>query len=204
MDGNKLIVISGSYGGNNAEYRTENNTFSKIISYTSNTSNGPDYFIVYTKSGLIYEYGKIDNAKFKAQNSDHIIIWLLNKVTDTEGNYYTVSYIQDRANGEYRPERIDYTGNELSSSILTPYNSIRFNYNSRTITNKSYINGNQSIISHLLYSVDVYYQEELVKKYSLSYSNPVYGKYLLDKIQESNSLQEKFSPVTFEWFTNDN
>ena len=56
LDGNRLIVVSGTYGAENSEYRTEIEGFSKIASFGS-TGTGPEWFKVYTKSGLIYEFG---------------------------------------------------------------------------------------------------------------------------------------------------
>ncbi|MDP3912944.1 MAG: FG-GAP-like repeat-containing protein [Bacteroidota bacterium] len=203
LDGNRLISVSGSYGANNTEYRTENNSFSKIISYTT-TSTRPESFVVYTKSGLIYEYGKTTDSKFKGQNSEHVIYWLLNRVSDTKGNYYTISYIQDRANGAYKPDRIDYTGNATSSPVLTTYCSIRFIYDSRTVTNTTYIKGNKSCVSSLLSKIQVYYQENVVKSYILNYNTPNYGKYLLAKVTESSANGDKVAPVTFDWFLNNN
>jgi hypothetical protein len=122
LDGSRLVSYHANrvYGANNTEYRTENNSFSKIISYTT-TTTGPESFKVYTKSGLIYEYGGTDDSQFRAQNSNHIITWLVNKVTDSKGNYYTITYIQDGTNGEYRPSRIDYTGNGIKIPALAPY-----------------------------------------------------------------------------------
>jgi RHS repeat-associated protein len=201
LDGNRLIAISGNYGENGTEYRTENNTFSKIISYT-NTSTGPEYFVVYTKSGLIYEYGNTSYSKFKAQNSEHIITWLLNKVTDTKGNYYTISYKQDRTNGEYRPDRIDYTGNNTINPVLSPYNSIKFTYANRDQTNLTYIKGNKSKVSKLLTQIDIWQQTFHVKTYTIAYNTPTYGKYLLSQITEISENSQKVTPIKFEWYTN--
>src|SRR5579859_7525130 len=55
LDGQRLIAISGADGADGTEYRTENDSFSRIVSYSS--SNGPTYFRVWTKAGLIMEFG---------------------------------------------------------------------------------------------------------------------------------------------------
>ena len=39
--------------------------------------------------------------------------WALNRLSDSVGNYLTVSY--EESNGVYYPLRIDYTGNERCS-----------------------------------------------------------------------------------------
>jgi Salmonella virulence plasmid 65kDa B protein len=50
MDGQRLVVVSGTYGADGAVYRTEVDTFSKIISHGT-AGNGPAGFEVHTKSG---------------------------------------------------------------------------------------------------------------------------------------------------------
>ena len=50
LDGQRLVCISGTYGANGSQYRTENDIFSKITCYTG--SYGPDKFEVKTKSGI--------------------------------------------------------------------------------------------------------------------------------------------------------
>jgi Salmonella virulence plasmid 65kDa B protein len=51
MDGQRLMLVAGSYGLAGSEYRTERESFSKIA-YSNNV------FTVKTKAGLTMEYGK--------------------------------------------------------------------------------------------------------------------------------------------------
>src|SRR5712692_7673627 len=120
LDGQRLIAIktltsTGVDGANGTEYRTEKETFSKIISYrddTTFTGSGPQYFRVTSKSGAVMEYGVTLDARIEAQGKPSVRLWALNKVQDTKGNYFTISYFKDTTGtGEYRPTRIDYTGN---------------------------------------------------------------------------------------------
>ncbi|QIK55609.1 hypothetical protein G7051_15135 [Dysgonomonas sp. HDW5B] len=55
LDGNRLIRVSPVTVTSNIEYRTENNTFAKIISDTNPTITNSTKFTVYTKDGLKYE-----------------------------------------------------------------------------------------------------------------------------------------------------
>jgi len=131
LDGQRLIAINnGVDGANGTEYRTEREGFSKIVSYRDNTTftgNGPQFFKVTTKSGTIMEYGVTANARIEAQGKTTVRIWALNKIQDTKGNYLTIIYDENNINGEYRPTRIDYTGNAASPA----YNSVRFVYATR-------------------------------------------------------------------------
>ena len=128
LDSQRLIAISGANGTNGTEYRTERDSFVKVVSYGS-AGNGPASFKVWTKDGLIMEYGATANSAIEAQGKTSIAFWAVNKVSDTKGNYYTVTYTKDSANGAYYPARIDYTGNATTG--LQPNQSIVFNYESR-------------------------------------------------------------------------
>ena len=140
LNGERLMVVSGSYGDNNANYKTEQNNHSKIVSYGT-SGVGPEKFKVWTKDGLVLEFGYSEDSKIEAQGKASILVWLVTKVTDRKGNYMTFSYEENNANSEYRPLRIDYTGN--TNLGLLPYNSIRFVYENRTDTISKYLSGSK-------------------------------------------------------------
>src|SRR4051812_43151889 len=110
LDGQRLVALSGSYGADETEYRTERESFSKVVSYGT-AGNGPAWFKVWTKSGQIMEYANTADSRIEAQGKSTVRVWAVNKISDTKGNFYTVSYIEDPANGDFRVDRIDYTGN---------------------------------------------------------------------------------------------
>ena len=59
------------------------------------------------------EYGYTTDSRIEAQGRTDgaVLNWQLNKITDVNGNYILFSYVEDNSNGEYRLEKIDYTGN---------------------------------------------------------------------------------------------
>jgi Salmonella virulence plasmid 65kDa B protein len=59
LDGQRLIAINGAYGANGTEYRTERESFTRVISYGA-VGTGPAYFRAWTKGGSILEFG-VDN-----------------------------------------------------------------------------------------------------------------------------------------------
>jgi hypothetical protein len=143
MDGQRLIAVNGgSYGANTTEYRTEIDSYSRIVSYGT-TGTGPTWFQVYTKSGQIMEFGNTNDSLIPAGNGS-ARNWALNKVSDTTGNYFTVTYTNNNITaaaatvtngattiqtGEAYPSRIDYTG--AASNGRGPYNSVQFFYETR-------------------------------------------------------------------------
>jgi len=166
LDGQRLIAISGANGGNGAEYRTERESFAKIVSYGS-AGNGPASFKVWTKDGLVMEYGATVDSAIQAQGKTSIAVWAVNKVADVKGNYYTVTYTKDSANDHYYPARIDYTGN--TSTGLAPNNAVLFDYQNRTDIVSAYRGGSKSSIPVRLYRVRLLSGTSTVKRFDLSY-----------------------------------
>ncbi|MDR3527918.1 MAG: FG-GAP-like repeat-containing protein [Rhizomicrobium sp.] len=168
FEGHRLLAISGSYGADGTQYRTEVETFSKVVSYGSQGS-GPVYFRVWTKSGQIMEFGNTsDSRALTTDGSNTARSWALNKVSDVKGNYFTVSYVNDATNGQVYPSRIDYTGNGNTS--LSPYNSVRFVYNTaRADSVMLYHAGSFTQTTALLTNIQAYASSSLVYDYRLNY-----------------------------------
>lgn len=123
LDGQRLMAVSGTYGANGTEYRTELESFAKVVSYGT-AGNGPAWFKVWTKSGQIIEYGNTADSRIEAQGKTTGAVWAVNKISDTKASYLTVTYTEDNANGQYYPSRIDYTGNVNTGQ--TSNNSVQF------------------------------------------------------------------------------
>ena len=94
LDGQRLICVSGTYGANNAEYRTEMDGMAKIVSYTCDTADGPAYFKVWLPNGNIAYYGNSDDSRIGLQQRHDACLWLLNRVEDRNGNYAEYHYNQ--------------------------------------------------------------------------------------------------------------
>ena len=124
LEGQRLIAISGTYGADGTEYRTEIEGFSKVQSFGAQ-GTGPALFKVWTKSGQIMEFGATFDSRPIVGSTARS--WALSRVTDTVGNYMTVHYTNDATNGQMYPVRIEYTGN--ANGGLTPYNAVEFEYN---------------------------------------------------------------------------
>lgn len=119
LDGQRLIQTDAngavygtqsgdSLGGNGQvrEYRTERDMYARIRAYGaygSNGANGPAYFKVWTKSGLVYEYGVNSNVSANAQIvaqgrsaavANVVVAWAVSRVSDAAGNYMDFQYEQ--------------------------------------------------------------------------------------------------------------
>lgn len=123
LNGQRLVAVSGTYGSDGTVYRTEIDTFSKVVSYGT-AGNGPSYFKVWTKSGQVMEFGNTSDSRILAVGTSSARSWAINKLSDVKGNYYSVIYTNDTTNGQSYPTRIDYTGN--ANAGLSTYNSVQF------------------------------------------------------------------------------
>ncbi|WP_197035012.1 FG-GAP-like repeat-containing protein, partial [Herbaspirillum sp. RV1423] len=169
LDGQRLIAINGSEGGDGTEYRTERESFARVVSYGS-AGNGPAWFKVWTKAGQVMEYGKTTDARIEAQGKTTIRVWALNRIEDTKGNYLTASYTKDAANGDYYPNRIDYTGN--SKTNTAPTNSVQFQYEARPDIVPMYQAGSVVKSTLRMSKVLAFNAQEIETTYNLSYSIP--------------------------------
>jgi hypothetical protein len=129
LDGQRLIVVSGTYGAAASAYRTELETFAEIKASTAMAGTGPASFTVRTKSGLIMEYGSTADSRVEAVGKPEARSWALAKVSDRHGNAMTITYTEE--GGAARPARIDYTTNP-GASVTVAATSVRFTYEART------------------------------------------------------------------------
>jgi hypothetical protein len=166
LDGQRLIAINGAYGADGAEFRTEMEGFTRIISHGT-AGAGPAWFEVHTKSGQIMEFGHTTDSRVLAQGKTTARNWAVNMVTDTKGNYFNVTYTNDTTNGQAYPIEIDYTGNAAAG--LSPYNKVQFIYATRPDITPTYVAGSLSRTTVRLTDVKTYAGASLVADYKLSY-----------------------------------
>ena len=192
LDGKRLVVLSGyPYGEDNSVYGTELEEFSKIISKgSSGTNQGPEYFIVYTKSGLICEYGNSADSKLK--NGTCIIAWKLNKITDRHNNYIRFSYIA--TDDELPVDKIEYTGHGTSQN---PFAQILFNYKTRSDVSSYVYAGKEFWRDLLLDNIEVRCNGQLFKKYVLDYMRDTFAQ--LQKVTQYSSQNVAYNPTVFTW-----
>lgn len=197
LDGQRLMLASGTYGANGAEYRTERDAFSKIVSYGT-AGNGPAWFKVWTKSGQILEYGNTADALIEAQAKTSARAWALNKASDTKGNYFTVTYTEDTANGDFYPAQIDYTGN--ASASLAPNAAVKFVYEIRPDTSSGYYLGSLLNNTQRLKTIQATLGGTTLREYRLTYQAGTTGRSRLASIAECEMAASTCkSPITLGW-----
>ena len=186
LDGSRLI----STGTNT--YSTEINSFSKITS--AGPADNPTSFTVQTKDGLTYEY-KACNTLLGSQEKS--LFWVVTKVTDTKGNYFTVTYAGDATINEVYPTRIDYTGN--ASASLTPYASVRFTYDTDPSAMTTYIYGKKVKHTRRITAIKLYSGEKIIKTFCLRYVQNNYVYQLIEIGERAEDGTDK-KPTRFTWY----
>ncbi|GAB4507537.1 MAG: hypothetical protein Tsb0026_03400 [Sulfuricaulis sp.] len=203
LDGERLIVINGTYGAAGSEYRTQHESWQKVVA-VGDTAGDPSYFTVTSKDGTVQYYGyDVDgsNSRIEAQGKPIARLWALSKIQDRNGNYLKITYYEDNANGDYRPTRIDYTGN---GSVL-PYNSVVFGYvepqASRLDIVPLYEGGSFIKTLKRLTHVYVYAGASLAREYRLVYdpNGGAMGRSRLTSIRECGSDGICLPGTTLAW-----
>lgn len=108
LDGQPLILVSGSYGSAGAEYRTEVHDYERVFSYGQQGS-GPAWFEVRHPDGSSYRYGNDADSRIEAPGSGEVHTWALNEVADRFQQTIGYHYGEDEAAAEHYPLEIRWT-----------------------------------------------------------------------------------------------
>ncbi len=225
LDGSRLVlapssiqsseVLNANYGDAGTNYLTESNQFIRV-SIPEVLSNGaPKYFVAYTKDGLILEFGNSLDSRVDANDVNTTpITWLVNKISDRNGNYIRIFYQRESAGtpeavypfGKFNvyPLRIEYTANDGSGAAVTAYNKIEFDYINRSdkqwsFVNGVYVGGGDKLLS----KIRVIGNNQEVRRYQFAYMTSKFtANSLLYQVQEcADTLCHE--PTTFNWLNED-
>ncbi|SFU27618.1 virulence plasmid B protein, partial [Polaromonas sp. YR568] len=197
MDGQRLILVNGAYGVAGSEYRTELDSFSKIVA-SGTAGNGVASFTVQTKAGLTLEYGNTADSRVEAQGKSTVSVWAISKISDVKTNFMTFSYIEDNANGSFYPSRIDYSGNAAAGQAAN--NSVRLVYEARPDVVPLYAAG--SLVKHQvrLKTASAYEGSSSVAAYEVSYATAVGTvRPKVASIKRCDGALKCFAPIQFSY-----
>jgi hypothetical protein len=151
IDGTSNNIIFGDgvcLDGGRLFYRSDSNTYEPEFKDFSTITLTDDAFVVQTKSGETRQYGLTSKGRvqFHAERAWNATpdptafvtaIWLLERVSDSWGNYYEIHYsdlAKIDSNGLTVTE-IDYTGHDATGTNDTSsptFSSVKFTYEDRT------------------------------------------------------------------------
>ncbi|WP_294205080.1 RHS repeat-associated core domain-containing protein [uncultured Chryseobacterium sp.] len=195
FNGQRLILKSGEYGKNGAEYMTEKYSNMRIRSLGSISGvawQGPEYWEVTSPDGSQAWYGAMASGSSSGRSPvDYNIV----KTKDTNGNY--VSYNYTLEGNVSVISSIQWGGNE---TVGTGHmNRIDFSFVQRPKDEAAFIKGVELAQSKILQSITVSTNNKQYRKYNLSYKEDAQlttYRYL-EKITVLNSNNEEANPVVF-------
>ncbi|ARD24080.1 RHS repeat-associated core domain-containing protein [Shewanella japonica] len=166
LNGQRLIT-SDDYGTSGAEYRTEMDTFVKVVQ-SGEINSASTSFSVHRPDGSVATYGGTANSRSVPQGLSTTLNWKLSKESWSEG-LNTIDYqYSDSSNGEHLLERIYYTGTESQLGSR----SIKFNYEERGDIRISYLGGGKISALNRLSSIEVYQNSnDWISQYDLAYKS---------------------------------
>ncbi len=196
LDGERLVLKSGTYGGDGAVYETETYSNLKIVSHgvSSFGSNyGPSYFTVYYPDGSLAYYGNSSDSRSRINYS--ITYWQNPQGARISYEYYTGTNYSAQS-----ISKIKYG----SLNATPPINEIRFAYKYYNTGlerfEQSFINGASFIRNNILDYIEVYSNNVRYRRYNLAY-NSTNLKYkrlqIVTEVSGDGTLSH--SPITFNY-----
>ena len=129
MDGQRLILTSGTYGAAGSTYQTEINNFARVTALPNPNNTSLIYFKVDTKDGKVLEYGSRLDAVLQPNvsgKSDFPLVWMISSGYDRDqkGQLIAYDYTNDNANGQQTLSRVRYAydvnnANNLAEVVFT-------------------------------------------------------------------------------------
>ncbi|MBL8507327.1 MAG: hypothetical protein JNM11_02605, partial [Chitinimonas sp.] len=210
LDGQRLTLVSAGtnpandqdYWREDAEYRTEIETYSRI---TRSNSGGKLGFKVESKSGQIMYYGDSDNSQVDAQGrvDQQANSWAIRRTQDRNGNLVDYRYSKDSTRGEHLPVEIRWGGNDAANQAHYAKVSFVFSAQDRPDTEVGYLSGSKVTRSKLLEAIQTYTDTDAAGNggkagvvYTLTYGtpSPTSGRSRLESIQACEGAQVGSTP----------
>ena len=192
LDGMRLVLTGGTYGGADSRYATEVESY-RTIKANGNAGAGPLSFSVTDQNGWTYTYGGTEDSRLTYNGS--VISWFLSKVTDLNGNEMIYQY-ENLGDEPPTLSRIKYNRN--GSQGLDFQTNIAFLYIYKPDANFAYVAGRRISQDRRLHGIIIEQfannQFNLVQKYIFEYQDDFYSH--LVKITQTGADEETALPPT--------
>ncbi len=139
LNGQRLILVSGSYGQSGAVYATETYDGSKVTQKGGAFSSSSAYFEVETKTNQLLVFGQSAGAVLTPTGAGSPLSWKQSKQEDSFGNNILWEY--ETAAGEHRLNKIYYTGYQGTAGSRV----VDFVYESANRYRRQYLHGGETL-----------------------------------------------------------
>ncbi len=210
IDGSRLVEVA------DRKFRTEKETFSRIVSH-GGTASDPDYWTVEYPNGSTFTYGnEVYAKKYDGSISgrdEARRYWHLNRVEDLSGNHmsYVYHWVQDSvidSASDQVEERVQYLSSISygKNGAVDLQKSVSFHYGDRPDKREYYIGG-EFVLEHVrLTSIEVSQNDEVMSAFRLEYAPDSGGELptvsqlvSIEKCLVSSSVYLCDAKKKFEW-----
>lgn len=203
IDGNRLRLVSGSYGLSGSVYATEIADFSRITA-SGAAGSGPAVFSVEQKSGLIYTYGNTADSRVLAAGTSTALRWMVNEIRDRFGNKVVFTYKAADATtyGTTHPVQVQWTQTSAGSGAYVYSMAFQYGSNTPSTSIYGYVSNSEVVDADLLTGVTVSVSGVVKRKYLLGYgTSPTTGGKRITSIQEcsDSAATDCRSATTVTW-----
>ena len=174
LEGRRLVLFSGTqYGWTGSEYRTEIETFQRIIQTGPLQGGGPQSFRVDHPDGTSSYYGMTEDSR-GGMPGGVVTKWYISYAEDQFGNRVSYTYDKNTATGEHVPVEISWTHNPAQG--LAPQYRITITYEPRPADDvrTGFDGGGVAWTrSKRIDRIDVLYgSTQVINTYELTYGSP--------------------------------
>lgn len=204
LNGQRLLVVSGTYGAPGSVYRTELDSQVRVTAQGGSPGQ-PDYFTLSAKDGSTTWLGGegVDPAEVVGYSTaglaqlDHVLVWQISRFEDSVGNPIVYHYDPDPP--DHPLMRVDY-GFGASATAAA---SLEFDYEARPDPQTHYVGGLRLQARTRLAQVRSLQASTLIRRYRLEYRalpTSMAGQRLslLETLQECGA-EACLPPLTFTW-----
>ncbi|NKF49868.1 hypothetical protein G3R49_04685 [Shewanella sp. WXL01] len=166
-NGHRLIAVSGTYGQSGTTYRTEMDSFVKVVQ-SSHINSSSSYFTVYYPDGHTATFGRTSNSRFVPAGLSTPLTWKISQQSYSNGSN-TIDYEYDNSIvGEHLLSKIYYTGTSNSLGART----VHFEYEARPDESTTFLSRGAIKIKRRLKSITSKLGSlESVSEFVLSYKS---------------------------------
>jgi RHS repeat-associated protein len=191
LDGQRLILVTGTYWADGSTYATEVQSNAKIELIGTGTTM---HFIVSQPDGSRSWYGN-----YGGMNATDLTAFYITRFEDTNGNFITYHYTKP-LNKSLCVDEIKFSAN--INGVTTPQNRIKFNYVEAKRFESGYLKGERYEKAELLNKIQVYTNALLFREYRLTHIHDTQlGYERVSQLQEFNGALEPANPVVFNYNT---
>ncbi|MEP6930087.1 MAG: glycosyltransferase, partial [Flavobacterium sp.] len=195
LDGQRLLIKTGTYWAPGSTYETEYKSNSKIELKIEGTTT---YFIITAPDGSRSWYGS--KGLGSLQNSVSVNSWYIVHYEDVNGNFIDYNYkrVTYNSTSQLYIDTIVFSGNTVAG--IPAQDKISFTYKDAKRIERDYLRGEVIYATKIIDNIQVFANNLIFRTYKLSHTDDsTLGYERLTQIQEINAYNEPSNPVVFEY-----